>query len=585
MGSSISPRLPPLESFSFDRQEKGNKENSFEVQERQNQTSTTLQAACKKSPSSLDSMPRPLLSHILLMAGESPSNIVLVSRNFNHVQSKTYSKFLSAFAADPRFRFCTKGLSRGSILKMTDDEHRNRFKKIRKAIVWGAKETGIIPFQRRKKPMPLTFHKLAKSAKRIQRIRDEDLIVFHDFLTMYLLQNKIAKRVQQPNCLGIENKAAWIREWMNSAKRKLLLLHVQEVDLENRGLRTIPIEISRCKKVERLYLASNQITIVRIEILNLREITILDLDDNRIRWVNNIERLVNLLDLELASNKLKVIHGLNQLNNLERLSFADNTMKKMPLGIETLPNLEEIDFANNPFSYEESFLCVFLSSMIKTEITHAKREEYYQALQKFLSSLSSDNPTWPIHDQIAEAINSFEDPIFRHHVHQTFLSMTLWEVYGVLESARKGENPIQQQLPIAVINRILFIYNKLEYGTASELPPSSFYAPTLETALQAVALELAFVHLGKKHNNRDYWEVVFTFFHLLDPLIQETLLRHLNSIVNSLIPGGGENSPIQVEMDSFTNLQSKLITNDYRIEAIERTIKEIAGEEAIPNWI
>ena len=260
-------------------------------------------------------------------------------------------------------------------------------------------------------------------------------------------------------------------------------------------------------------------------------------------------------------------------------------MKKTPLGIETLPKLEEINFANNPFSYEEFFLCTFLSSIIKTKIIPAKRQEYYQTLQKFLSSLPTDNPTCSIRDQIPEAISSFEDPIFRHHLHKAFLWTTLCEVYGVLESIKEEENPIQQQLPTAVMTRVLFIYNKLESGSASELSPSDFDESTLETALQVVALELAFVHLGKKYNNHDCWEAVFASFHLLDPLLKETLLRHLNNIVDTLVSDGEENSPIQIDIDSFTNLQSKVITDDYRIEAIKRTIKEISGEETIPDWI
>ena len=305
MSSNISPKLTSLGPFSFDPQEKGNKENSFEVQKSHSRTSLSLQTAYKKSPRPLDSLPTTLISHILLMAAEPPSNIAPVSRHFNIGQNKTYSKLLSIFAADPRLRFCTQGLSHKSILKMSDDEHRNRFKKIHEVVVRGAKETGIISFSRRKKPAALMLDELSESAGKIQRIRDEDLITFHRFLTTYLIQNKIAKKIQLPNCLGIENEAAWIRKWMHNAKHTRLLLQVEEVDLENKGLRTVPPEVGLCEKVERLYLANNQITVVRIDILNPKRLKILDLDNNRVRWINKIGRLTNLLDLSLSYNKLK----------------------------------------------------------------------------------------------------------------------------------------------------------------------------------------------------------------------------------------------------------------------------------------
>ena len=57
---------------------------------------------------------------------------------------------------------------------------------------------------------------------------------------------------------------------------------VQILDLSNQGLTEIPVEIFQLTSLTRLYLAYNQIEVIRPDIGQLTNLTVLGLSDNQI---------------------------------------------------------------------------------------------------------------------------------------------------------------------------------------------------------------------------------------------------------------------------------------------------------------
>ena len=295
-------------------------------------------------------MPTILISHILVMADALPWIITRISHLFNTVQRQTYAQLLPLFVANPRFDFCTQGLSKKSIREMRSDQHFNKIKEIHHLVIEGAKETGIIPFSGRKRRSPLGFfNELNKLAKKIQEIRDEDLFIFHEFLIDHLIQNNIIEKIDLPNCLDPKNQATLIRKWMNNNRDSLS--QVQEIDLSETGLRTVPPETALCKNIETFYLQKNRLTIIKASHA-FKKLKTLILKRNKIRRIDDLGKLTNLSVFHACHNQLKKINGLSKLKKLTELCFESNKIKKMPLGIETLPKLKKVYFQKNPLSYE-----------------------------------------------------------------------------------------------------------------------------------------------------------------------------------------------------------------------------------------
>jgi hypothetical protein len=592
MSGAVQLWLPPLVPFFADRQENGIKEDSLKTQENQSQTSVTLQPTCEKSTEvsgtrRQGSVPIVLICHVLLMAAEPPSNIAPVCRSFKDAQMMAYSKFLSTFAADPRLNFCTKGLFHGSILKMDSEGHCKKFQKIHKVVVRGAKETGVIPFSRRKNPKSSTFDSLGNLAERTTQVKNQDLLTFFNFVQNYLFQHGRVKKLTLTNCKGPSNNAenaASVRQWMN--QNSPLLLQIEGIDLDESKLCTVPPEVALCKNATRLSLAKNQITLVTRKVLqNLKGLKILDLENNRVREIADLGVLPELEELHLARNKLGTIQGIDKLTKLTHFCFGENRLKQLP-PIGALPKLDKFGFARNPFPYVENFLGAFLLSINK--LHPVKRQEYFQVLQKFLLSLSSGDNVPPIQDQIAKEIPSFTDPLFRSYLRETLLFMALYDLFKVSKILKKERGFSIQQLPRALVIRVQTFYHILKKrGDSSDTDSFPFRldepcvsSPACKTAIQIVLLELVFVHLGKKYKRRDFWDDILKSFPLLDPFLHKAIHKNITTIINR-----GENSPVQVDMNSFRNLQSKLVTNSNRIEAIEQTIMEISGEKTIPSLI
>ncbi len=144
--------------------------------------------------------------------------------------------------------------------------------------------------------------------------------------------------------------------------------HVIKLDLTDRNLRSIPIEVSDLKHLQWLNLSSNKIE--KIEGLeNLVQLQVLDLFQNRISKIEGLDELSNLEQLNLQFNQIRKMENLEHLTNLKMLNLFENQIEKIECvenlasvtilnlsgnkiekieGLERLPQLRELDLANNP---------------------------------------------------------------------------------------------------------------------------------------------------------------------------------------------------------------------------------------------
>ncbi|WVQ73241.1 hypothetical protein IAR50_002807 [Cryptococcus sp. DSM 104548] len=123
--------------------------------------------------------------------------------------------------------------------------------------------------------------------------------------------------------------------------------NLTSVDLSFNNLRHPPKLVS-LKKVDTLYLIQNKISRVEEGELDWCADTMksLELGGNRIRVIENLEKLVHLEELWLGKNKIRSLENLSTFTNLKILSIQSNRITKLE-NLEALVNLEELYLSHN----------------------------------------------------------------------------------------------------------------------------------------------------------------------------------------------------------------------------------------------
>ncbi|MHA4846057.1 TIR domain-containing protein [Flavitalea antarctica] len=117
------------------------------------------------------------------------------------------------------------------------------------------------------------------------------------------------------------------------------------LDLSNCNLYSIPRDIADMKWVTSLALQKNKIR--KIDSLErLVNLTYLDLSDNEIRTIEKLDQLTNLDYLDLERNRLTEITGLENCLKLELLGLSTNNIEVLS-GIAHLDNLKILYAARN----------------------------------------------------------------------------------------------------------------------------------------------------------------------------------------------------------------------------------------------
>ena len=120
---------------------------------------------------------------------------------------------------------------------------------------------------------------------------------------------------------------------MNSTSSHAFTTTTTSVDRFKHGIRYINDGFIR--KV------SKQNNVSRIHSLNLN-----NLRDKKIRYIENLQTLINLEHLDLSNNLIEKIDGLRTLKKLKSLSLANNFISTI-INLEELSSLETLDLHHN----------------------------------------------------------------------------------------------------------------------------------------------------------------------------------------------------------------------------------------------
>jgi internalin A len=121
------------------------------------------------------------------------------------------------------------------------------------------------------------------------------------------------------------------------------------LDLSNKRLTYIPVEISQLTNLRELDISSNQLTNLPAEICKLTNLSTLYLNGNQLTNLPvEIGNFTNLRELELNSNQLTDLPvGIGQLTNLTTLCLHRNQLTNMPAEVCELTNLSMLSFSSN----------------------------------------------------------------------------------------------------------------------------------------------------------------------------------------------------------------------------------------------
>jgi len=128
-------------------------------------------------------------------------------------------------------------------------------------------------------------------------------------------------------------------------------ISISKLNLRNRQLRKIPVEVINLKNLKKLDLRNNNLRSIPKEITKLTRLEVLDISYNNIQFLYaGMFKLKNLKILILSYNKLKSLpKQIEQLTKLKILILAGNELKSLPDEITKLSLLQELNISNNRF--------------------------------------------------------------------------------------------------------------------------------------------------------------------------------------------------------------------------------------------
>lgn len=129
-------------------------------------------------------------------------------------------------------------------------------------------------------------------------------------------------------------------DWCIKNKNKLPYNTI--LNLSNKNLVSIPLEITHFTHISRLILTDNKISKIPSEIQRLTGLTTLSLNNNRISKIPpEIQHLPLLIILLLNKNQITEIpHELKNLKRLKIFAFLDNRISIIPSEIKNMPDIQ-----------------------------------------------------------------------------------------------------------------------------------------------------------------------------------------------------------------------------------------------------
>jgi hypothetical protein len=152
------------------------------------------------------------------------------------------------------------------------------------------------------------------------------------------------------------------------------LTELRALILKDNKITSLPFEIFKLKKLQKLDLASNSVEIIPASISEFKNLDSLDLRYNGIVTLpHEIANLTNLKYLQLWGNKLvEVGKSIILLPQLAELYLKDNRLTQLPDGLAKMKTLTYIDLQGN-------FLC---NVSPKIDAWLKEKDKRYRMLQK-----------------------------------------------------------------------------------------------------------------------------------------------------------------------------------------------------------
>lgn len=126
-----------------------------------------------------------------------------------------------------------------------------------------------------------------------------------------------------------------------------------QLDLSNRDLLVIPIEVFLFSRLEVLKLSQNYFYEIPLAISRLRSLKFLYLEENSLTFLpETLSNCLNLLEINLTKNKLAALPtNIGMLRNLRVLRLGQNEYECLPHEIGQLENLRYLDVQGNSLWY------------------------------------------------------------------------------------------------------------------------------------------------------------------------------------------------------------------------------------------
>lgn len=167
-------------------------------------------------------------------------------------------------------------------------------------------------------------------------------------------EREYLSKIQSIRCVGIDAIPPCI-DLLSSLSE----LHIYGDNINGVWLKSIPESVGHLRNLTVLDLHDNRITWLPESIGNLTRLKNLILSGNRIQKIpNSIENLISLRVLDFSNNQISEFpKGLTHLNNVERIELSDNSISALPYSIGDLTNIKRLYLNNNNISILPDSIC------------------------------------------------------------------------------------------------------------------------------------------------------------------------------------------------------------------------------------